>query len=274
MAQNAGSIKEKFSDYFTSTDNSYNSLLYLAQDLDLNDSAYDYVKITAKEKGLDLGDYIGSTQLLNSYSKLSSYSHPAYSNVYSYGLPTIGNGRRTLADFIDQPKNHVSKDKLQKLLTESISKTLENSGLTASDSLKDLISKAMTNDFNAIDDPSHYNLNNYEMQEADSIIVLDKRGNLIWGNAPQPKFSANYTTKENNADLIHRDGNVIYVEINQNGHYILETVNAAGLPLITLYNGTWSVGEHSISLSNYTIAVGSYLVLRMGSEIISWKLIN
>jgi len=151
MAQNAGSIKEKFSDYFTSTDNSYNSLLYLAQDLDLNDSAYDYVKITAKEKGLDLGDYIGSTQLLNSYSKLSSYSHPAYSNVYSYGLPTIGNGRRTLADFIDQPQNHVSKDKLQKLLTESISKTLENSGLTASDSLKDLISKAMTKDFDAME---------------------------------------------------------------------------------------------------------------------------
>lgn len=151
MAQNAGNIKENFSDYFISTDNSYKSLLYLAQDLDLNDSAYDYVKITAKEKGLDLGDYVGSTQLLNSYSKLSSYSHPAYSNVYSYGFPTIGNGRRTLADFIDQSKNHVSKDKLQKLLTESVSKTLENNGLIASDSLNELISKAMTSDFNAME---------------------------------------------------------------------------------------------------------------------------
>lgn len=102
----------------------------------------------------------------------------------------------------------------------------------------------------------------------------DKRGNLLWGNVPQPKFNQNYITKESYSDLIHREGNMVYIEINEAGHYVLETVNAVGLPLITLYNGIWVVGEHAISLSNYTISAGSYLVLRKGSEIVSWKLIN
>ena len=99
-------------------------------------------------------------------------------------------------------------------------------------------------------------------------------GNLLWGYAPQPRFNSNYITKESYSDLIHREGDVLYVDIDEYGHYVLETVNAAGLPLITLYNGTWTVGEHSISLSNYTIDAGNYLVLRKGSETISWKLIK
>lgn len=148
MVQNAGNIKANFKEYFEDRDKSYKSLLYLAQDLDLADSAYNDVKKKAKEKGLELNDYAGSTQLLNSYSKLNSFDHPAYNNVYSYGLPTIGNGRRTLADFAEQPKNHVSKEKLQRVLTESLSATLsENGKNVVPNDIANLVSDAVNGDF-------------------------------------------------------------------------------------------------------------------------------
>lgn len=131
-----------------------------------------------------------------------------------------------------------------------------------------------TNDFNVADDPSHYNLNNYEMVEADSIVVLDSRGNLLWGNAPQPRFSADYVTKETYAELVHREGDVIYVDIEENGYYILETVNAVGIPLKTLYRGTWDIGEHSVTIDMNSLQPSSFIVLRRGSEILSWGLLN
>ena len=34
----------------------------------------------------------------------------------------------------------------------------------------------------------------------------------------------------------------------------------------------WNEGEHSVSISNYTFTPGSYLVLRRGNEILSWKI--
>ena len=131
-----------------------------------------------------------------------------------------------------------------------------------------------TNDFNAADDPSHYNLNNYEMVEADSIVVLDSSGNLLWGNAPQPRFSADYVTKETYAELVHREGDVIFVNIEENGYYILETVNAVGIPLKTLYSGTWEIGEHSVTIDMNSLQPSSFIVLRRGSEILSWGLLN
>lgn len=150
MAQNAGDIKGKFNDYFKNKDESYKSLLYLAQDLDLNDKAYDEVKSEAINKGLNLKEYVGSTQLLNSYSKLNSFDHPAYNNVFSYGLPTIGNGRRTLADFADQSKNHVDKEQLQKFLTESVVSTLKGKGKEVVEGEIDgIISQALDGDFAA-----------------------------------------------------------------------------------------------------------------------------
>lgn len=150
MAQNAGDIKGKFNDYFKNKDESYKSLLYLAQDLDLNDKAYDEVKSEAINKGLNLKEYVGSTQLLNSYSKLNSFDHPAYNNVFSYGLPTIGNGRRTLADFADQSKNHVDKEQLQKFLTESVVSTLKGKGKeVVEDEINGIISQALDGDFAA-----------------------------------------------------------------------------------------------------------------------------
>ena len=131
-----------------------------------------------------------------------------------------------------------------------------------------------TNDFNAADDPSHHNLNNYEMVEADSIVVLDSRGNLLWGSAPQPRFGANYVTKETYAELVHREGDVIFVNIEENGYYILETVNAVGIPLKTLYSGTWEIGEHSVTIDMNSLQPSSFIVLRRGSEILSWGLLN
>lgn len=158
MAQNAGGIKREFSSFFENADQSYKSLLYLSQDLDLNDAAYDEVKRKAQEKGLELKNYAGSTQLLNSFSKLNAFDHPAYNAVYSYGLPSIGNGRRTLADFADQAKNHVDKERL----------------------------------------------------------------------GPQK----------------------------------------------TLFKGSWDVGEHSVTVDIGSLRPSSFIVLRKGSEILSWKLLN
>lgn len=67
-------------------------------------------------------------------------------------------------------------------------------------------------------------------------------------------------------------GDVVYVNVSQKGTYTLETVNAVGMPLVLLFSGVWGEGEHSVSLANYTFTPGSYLVLRRGSEILSWKL--
>lgn len=36
--------------------------------------------------------------------------------------------------------------------------------------------------------------------------------------------------------------------------------------------GIWNEGEYSVSISNYTFTPGSYLVLRRGNEILSWKI--
>jgi hypothetical protein len=52
----------------------------------------------------------------------------------------------------------------------------------------------------------------------------------------------------------------------------LETVNAIGAPLKTLFSGSWGVGEHMIDASAYTINAGSYLVLRKDNEILYWQL--
>jgi hypothetical protein len=126
--------------------------------------------------------------------------------------------------------------------------------------------------FDAEDDPSHHDLNEVELIEADSAVVLDLNGNLLWGYAPQPRFSSQFKTKDSYEDLIDVDGDIIYVNVTEKGTYTLETVNAIGMPLVSLFNGIWNEGEHSVSISNYTFTPGSYLVLRRGNEILSWKI--
>ena len=51
-------------------------------------------------------------------------------------------------------------------------------------------------------------------------------------------------------------------------------LNAIGIPLLTLYKGTWDAGEHAVTLDMKSVQPASYIVLRKGSEILSWKLLN
>ena len=42
----------------------------------------------------------------------------------------------------------------------------------------------------------------------------------------------------------------------------LELVNAASIPIITLHNGIWNVGEHSLKIDIKSIQSNSYIVVR------------
>lgn len=129
--------------------------------------------------------------------------------------------------------------------------------------------------YNAYDDPSYSAIATArEFVVADSAIVLDLHGNLLWGNAPRPIFSEDYVVGENRKELVSRNGDIVYVTIENDGRYVLEIVNAAGLPQGVLFNGTWSEGEHTISLANYRFNAGSYLVLRQGNTILSWQILK
>ncbi len=130
-------------------------------------------------------------------------------------------------------------------------------------------------DYDASDDPSYHGISALrEYVVADSVVVLDRYGNLLWGEAPRPQFADDYVVGENRKDLIHREGDVIYVTIESDGRYTLETVNAAGMPQSVLFNGTWNEGEHSVALTNYNLNAGSYLVLRRGNTILSWQVLK
>lgn len=73
---------------------------------------------------------------------------------------------------------------------------------------------------------------------------------------------------------MRRDGDIIYVSIEEGGYYILETVNAVGVPQKTLFKGSWDVGEHSVTVDIGSLRPSSFIVLRKGSEILSWRLLN
>lgn len=66
------------------------------------------------------------------------------------------------------------------------------------------------------DDPSHHGLSR-NLSAADSVVVLDRNGNLLWGNVPQPKFSNNYVVKPGES-RITRVGDVVYVDIDVTGY--------------------------------------------------------
>ena len=68
-------------------------------------------------------------------------------------------------------------------------------------------------------------------------------------------------------------GKEVIVKIAEPATYTLELVNAVGIPLETLYYGFWNAGEHSVSVNNREFP-GSYLVLRKGTEILTWELFH
>lgn len=130
-------------------------------------------------------------------------------------------------------------------------------------------------DYDVYDDPSYSGISTMrEFVVADSAIVLDLYGNLLWGDAPCPKFSNGYVIEENRRNLVYREGDVVYVTIEEEGHYVLEIVDAAGMPLRTLFNGTWSEGEHSLTLIGRNMNPGNYLVLRRDNVILSWQILK
>lgn len=127
--------------------------------------------------------------------------------------------------------------------------------------------------FNANDDPSHHGLSR-EFAVADSIVVLDRNGNLLWGNVPQPKFADNFVVMPAGESRVTRVGDVVYVDIDETGYYTLETVNAAGMPLARLFDGTWKPGEYIVQIPADKLNAGGYLVLRKGYEILNWQLLK
>ncbi|MCQ2123190.1 MAG: hypothetical protein MJZ25_03315 [Fibrobacter sp.] len=46
-------------------------------------------------------------------------------------------------------------------------------------------------------------------------------------------------------------------------------MNAAGISVGKIYNGSWSAGEHYISIEDVQLVSGEYLVLRRGTAILS-----
>lgn len=126
--------------------------------------------------------------------------------------------------------------------------------------------------FDASDDPSHYNITGWGQVVADSVVLLDLGGNLIWGKVPKPEFDGEYEISQPERGIVFRDNDNIYVDIDEEGHYILEVVNAASVPVKTLFNGYWEAGEHVVNVSNYTFASNTYLVLKKDKKIIYWNL--
>lgn len=129
-----------------------------------------------------------------------------------------------------------------------------------------------SNGFDASDDPSHHGLSAVDFVEADSIVVLDGNGNLLWGSVPKPEFATDAKVVRGNA--LSRDGDVVYITVAENAKYVLEVVNAAGLSLETLFEGSWKEGVHAVTLSAGSLRPGSYLVLRKDSQVLSWGLLR
>ena len=124
-------------------------------------------------------------------------------------------------------------------------------------------------DWDVSDDASHYGLS-YEFTQADSIVVLDQMGNLLWGGVPKaadilPEISGD----DNYGNIITIVSEEIIVDVPADGKYVLERVNAIGITQETVYTGYWSAGEHTVSTDNMKMISGQYLVLRNGSTIVS-----
>lgn len=123
--------------------------------------------------------------------------------------------------------------------------------------------------WDASDDPSHDGLTQ-EFAATESIVILDLNGNILWGNIPQPSnvvVEINGNGSYGNMITIDSDG--ILVDVPADGDYILERVNAAGISVGKIYNGSWSAGEHYISIEDVQLVSGEYLVLRRGTTILS-----
>lgn len=124
--------------------------------------------------------------------------------------------------------------------------------------------------WNVADDPSHYGLT-HEMSQADSIVVLDLNGGLLWGAIPQsldgvPKKNRKANVK--NSPIVI-EGDLVLIMVTESAYYMLQVVDASGIPLQTLFKGTWNEGEHYLSIKNVTFAANNYLVLTRNGNILN-----
>lgn len=124
--------------------------------------------------------------------------------------------------------------------------------------------------WNAADDPSHFGLT-HEMSQADSIVVFDRSGRLLWGAIPQqsdgaPKKGPN-TVVTNGAIVI--EGGQIVVTVAETATYTLQVIDAKGNPVQTLFKGTWNEGVHYVSVENTTLTPNNYLVLIRNGSILN-----
>ena len=106
--------------FYKQYDKEDGALWYLAQDADKRDLVYAPILDLVSLSKVDT--LIGSAQLLNSVGMVSGHNDPMYRIMYSYGMPTYGNGRRARADYLFQKKTHWNEEKLDQLLI----KTFEN----------------------------------------------------------------------------------------------------------------------------------------------------
>ena len=129
--------------------------------------------------------------------------------------------------------------------------------------------------YSVSDDPSHHGIGTGQnLKVADSVVVLDMNGNLLWGGVPRPTFSNNEVASDSGASRVTRIGDVVYVNIDQTGYYYLETVDAFGTLKNRLFEGTWSVGEHVVQIPASAMQPGRYIVLRRGNTILNWQLLK
>ncbi len=129
--------------------------------------------------------------------------------------------------------------------------------------------------YSASDDPSHHGIGTGQnLQVADSVVVLDLNGNLLWGNVPRPNFQNNVVASDSGASRVTRVGDMVYVNIDQTGYYYLEVVDAFGTVKNRLFEGTWNVGEHTVQIPASAMQPGRYIVLRRGNTILNWQLLK
>ena len=129
--------------------------------------------------------------------------------------------------------------------------------------------------YSVSDDPSHHGIGTGQnLQVADSVVVLDLNGNLLWGNVPRPNFQNNVVASDSSANRVTRVGDMVYVNIDQTGYYYLEVVDAFGTVKNRIFEGTWDVGEHTVQIPASAMRAGRYIVLRRGNTILNWQLLK
>ena len=129
--------------------------------------------------------------------------------------------------------------------------------------------------YSVSDDPSHHGIGTGKnLLEADSVVVLDRNGNLLWGGVPRPNFQNNVVASDSGANRVTRVGDMVYVNIDQTGYYYLEVVDAFGTVKNRIFEGTWNVGEHTVQIPASAMKAGRYIVLRRGNTILNWQLLK